>query len=326
MSSKTKPKILVIRFSSIGDIVLTTPILRCLSQQLQAELHFLTKAVYSPLLKLNPHISKIHTIDKSLDVIIPVLKACSFDYVIDLHKNIRSKKIVASLRVKTFTLYKRSVDRWLLVHMKIDRLKGNHIVDRYFSAVHSLNVRNDGKGLDFFLPTTQEQSFDLPNEYVVLVIGSKHKTKDLPVHLMNSVLKEMDSPVVLIGGKEHASTANKIVSPNSLYNLVGKTSLLDSAAIINNAKLVISPDTGMLHIAAALTKPLIAIYGSTSSSLGFIPYMPGKEHLYKIVEDSSLACRPCTKMGRDSCPKTHYNCMNNLNYHTIVEKAQALID
>lgn len=274
----------------------------------------------------NPSIHQVHSIDSNVSEILPALRNHNFDYVVDLHKNLRSKKIVSSLKLRTYTLDKKSVDRWLLVNLKIDRLKGNHIVDRYFSAVLALEVKNDGRGLELFLPPSMDNTYKLPDEYIVLVVGTKHKTKDIPVVLQNNIIQALELNVVLVGGKEHEATAEKMEHSAGCINLVGKTSLLDSAAIIKKAKLVISPDTGMMHIAAAFSRPLIAIYGSTASSLGFTPYMPQNISSFEIVEDNSLSCRPCTKMGRDTCPKKHFNCMNNLNYRTIVEKARSLID
>jgi len=325
--SKIKPvKVLVIRFSSIGDIVLTTPVMRGLHEQLGAEVHFLTKALYKDLVSHNRHVFHVHTFNESLSEVTAELVSHDFDYIIDLHKNIRSKKIVSVLKSKTYTVDKRSLDRWLLVTMKIDRLKGNHIVDRYMNTVLALGVKKDSKGLDIFLPENGYKNQDLPDSFIVLVVGTKHKTKDIPIQLAKDIVSNLQENVVLIGGKEHKETADAIAINTSVFNLVGKTSLLDSIAILALAKVVITPDTGMMHITAALKKPIIAIYGSTASSLGFTPYMPENEDLYKIIEEKTLSCRPCTKMGRNSCPKNHFNCMNNLDYLTVVEKARAFID
>jgi len=325
--NKTKPvKVLIIRFSSIGDIVLTTPVLRCLDEQSDVEIHFLTKKVYAPLLEHNPHVTKLHLLENSLSEKIAELKEYNFDYIVDLHRNIRSKKLVQALKCKTYSVDKKSLDRWLLVHMKLDRLQGNHIVDRYMKTVHPLNIYPDKKGLDIFFPKQDTLQSKLPSKYVAIVIGTKHKTKDLPIALVKDIIQELHMDVVLIGGKEHIETAHLISEGTSCTNVVGSTSILESVAILNSALCVISPDTGMMHIAAALKKPLVAVYGSTASSLGFTPYIPEKKELYAIVEENTLSCRPCTKMGRNSCPKKHFNCMNNLDYRTIVEKARALID
>ncbi len=326
MSKTRREKVLLIRFSSIGDIVLTSPVLRCMSEQMDVELHYLTKKTYAPLLAHNPYLHRTHLLDNSISDTIKNLKAESFDFVIDLHKNIRSKKIVTALGRKTYSINKRSVDRWLLVHMKLDRLQGNHIVDRYMSTVHALGVQTDNKGLDLFLPLKQSISYTIPDRYMILVVGTKHLTKNIPITLAREIISSLSILVVLIGGQEHKEMAHAIADGTKAIDLVGQTSLLESAHLIKNSNLVISPDTGMMHIAAALKKPLIAIYGSTASSLGFTPYMPRNEDRYAIIENSSLSCRPCTKMGRNSCPKKHFNCMNDLDCNTIVEKARSFID
>ena len=142
-------KVLVIRFSSIGDIVLTTPILRCLKRQMEdVEIHYLTKKTFANLLVNNPYISKVHCFNTDLNLIIEDLKKENFDCIIDLHKNIRTFRVKMKLKVPSFTFNKLNIEKWLLVKLKINILPKVHIVDRYFKAVKSLGVVNDNKGLD----------------------------------------------------------------------------------------------------------------------------------------------------------------------------------
>ena len=316
-------KILIIRFSSIGDIVLTSPVLRCLAEQKKAELHFLTKPQFVSLVEHNIHIHRVHAFAEFKETLAS-LKSQEFDLVIDLHNNLRSQKIKRGLAVKSYSYKKMSVKRFLLTKFKFDLLKGNHVVDRYFTAVKRIGVTNDGRGLDFYFPI---QSLpDLPEKFILIAIGTAHYTKNLPAKMIEELCFLYDLPIVLIGGKEHYNFISKINLPQDkqILNLVGKTSLLESAQIISNSSLVISPDTGMLHIAAAQKKPLVAVYGSTSSKLGFTPYMDKEK--YVIVENNDLSCRPCTKQGRSLCPKGHFKCMNDIKSSDIVDKSEQLID
>jgi len=146
-------KILVIRFSSIGDIVLTTPVLRCLKQFLPGvEVHFLTKTQYLPLLKENPYIDKIYCINDKVTEKLSDLKAEKYDFIIDLHKNIRSFQVKFALRTASGTFNKLNIQKWLYTNFKINKLPAVHIVDRYFEAAKKLQIKNDGKGLDYFIP------------------------------------------------------------------------------------------------------------------------------------------------------------------------------
>ena len=301
--------------------------IRALHKQLNAELHFVTKTRYAELLKHSPYLEQVHTLESDINELTKDLKELAFDHVIDLHKNWRSKKLIRALGRKHSSYNKRSIDRWILVHLKIDRLKNQHIVDRYFTAVQFLNVKNDNAGLDLFFSDASQLPTELKEkDYAVVVIGTQHATKDIPEKLIVDTLDKLKVRIVLVGGKEHLDSGLKIEAESTCHilNYVGKTDLLTSAKIIEHAQYVIAPDTGMMHIAAALKKPLVAIYGSTSSKLGFTPYLA--QIPFAIVENTSLSCRPCTKMGRDVCPKGHFNCMNELKSNTIVEKISSLID
>ena len=147
------PKILIIRFSSIGDIVLTSPVIRCLKLQTGSEIHYLTKQPFVALLKNNPHVSKVFAIDKSVGEVLPALRREKYDYIIDLHHNLRTFILKWRLPfVKSYAFKKLNFEKWLLTNFKINRLPKTHIVDRYLETVKSLGVKNDGQGLDFFLP------------------------------------------------------------------------------------------------------------------------------------------------------------------------------
>lgn len=204
-------KILIIRFSSIGDIVLTTPVIRCLKQQVEdASIHYLTKQSYAGILTTNPYIDKIITLKDDWDVMIDELKQERYDYIIDLHHNLRTLKVKRALKkVKSFSFNKLNIQKWLLTALKINVLPKVHIVDRYMATVKELNVVNDGKGLDFFIPEKDKVALkDIPAShhfgFIAIVIGAALNTKKLPVHKLKELCSKINHPIILLGGKaEH---------------------------------------------------------------------------------------------------------------------------
>ncbi|MBY0434867.1 MAG: glycosyltransferase family 9 protein [Cyclobacteriaceae bacterium] len=327
-------KILVLRFSSIGDIVLTTPVVRTLKTQLEnAEVHYATKEEYSLLVNQNPYIDKVHVLKSSLRELINELKQQQFDYVIDLHHNLRTFQIKQSLGVKSLSFNKLNVEKWLKVNLKIDRLPNVHIVDRYMDTVKSLGVKMDALGLDYFIPESDEVPLDwLPEEfqkgYVAYAIGAQHETKKLPLNRMIELCDKINKPIVLLGGKEDAAKAKEIerffsrplhdqgTEPGLLelnkkavvYNACGKFNLHQSASLVKQARVVFTHDTGLMHISAAFKKEIFCIWGNTIPNFGMYPYRTK----FTILENNRLKCRPCSKIGYNKCPKGHFKCMNDL--------------
>jgi ADP-heptose:LPS heptosyltransferase len=315
-------KILILRFSSIGDIVLTSPVVRCVKQQLNAsEIHFLTKKSFASVVENNPYVDKVFCFEKNVDEVLTELKKENYDWVIDLHHNLRSMQVKRALGKPSKSFNKLNIEKWMLVNLKINRLPEKHIVDRYFETVAHLGVKNDLKGLNFFIDAKNEVEISsLPKEYqngfIAFVIGAKHNTKKLPVEKIISICKKLNRAVILIGGKEDFETGEKIISnfqlpTSNLYNACGKYNLQQSASLIKQAERVITHDTGMMHIAAAFQKNIVSVWGNTVPEFGMYPYMSGKES--KIVEANNLSCRPCSKIGSEKCPKGHFKCMNEID-------------
>ncbi|WP_300660384.1 glycosyltransferase family 9 protein, partial [Fluviicola sp.] len=198
-------KILVVRFSSIGDVVLTTPVIRCLKEQLKnTELHYITKKAFKPVLEQNPYIDRIITIDKSVDEVVDVLKQERYDYVVDLHNNIRTLRLKRALKVKSSAFPKKNFSKLLLTTFKINRMPKVHVVDRYFEAVKILGVKNDLKPCDFYLSendTVDLSSYGLAEKnFIAVAMGAQFATKQMPVSLMAEVLDQIEKPIVLLGG------------------------------------------------------------------------------------------------------------------------------
>jgi ADP-heptose:LPS heptosyltransferase len=341
-------KFLILRFSSIGDIVLTTPVIRCLKEQYpDAEVHYATKKSYKSLLENNPYIDKVFVLENGLNELVKSLQSERYDYVIDLHNNLRTRIIKIRLKaplaprrgrkLRIFSFDKLNFLKWILVKFKKNLMPNVHIVDRYMKTVESLGVKNDNKGLDYFIPEKDEMPLDwLPenfrNGYAVYAIGGQHETKKLPLNKMIELCQTIQLPLVLIGGKEDVEMGDRLAPsaprggtyPNdseskvpplgaegaTILNLCGKCNLNQSASLINNSKLVYTHDTGMMHVASALKKKIISIWGNTVPEFGMYPYQTE----YEVIENKDLNCRPCSKIGYNKCPLGHFKCMNDLKF------------
>ena len=317
-------KVLVVRFSSIGDIVLTTPVIRCLKQQVEGvELHFATKQAFKTIVEHNPYIDKLHLLQKELKPLLADLKAENFDLIIDLHNNLRTRIIKLSLGVKSYSFNKLNFNKFLLTNFKINKMPNIHIVDRYLDTAKSLGVENDGKGLDYFIP--QKDVVDLTDHkiaenYIGFVLGAKFATKRMPKEKILEVCKLIDSPIVFLGGKEDTEVGEFLVTElgrKNLFNACGKFNLNQSASLVKQAKTIISHDTGLMHIAAAFNKKIISVWGNTVPELGMYQYVSAENKI--IVEIEDLNCRPCSKIGYAKCPKKHFDCMNNISANEIAK-------
>jgi heptosyltransferase-2 len=321
-------KFLIIRFSSIGDIVLTTPVIRCLRKQYpDAEIHFLTKYAFKSIVANNPYINKIHTLTDSFELMLHELATEEYDYIIDLHHNLRTLRIKRFLKnVKSFSFNKLNVEKFVLTNFKINTLPKKHIVDRNLETVKTLGVINDGLGLDYFIPAIDHvKNDDIPSShmhgYIALVIGAALATKKLPLHKLQELCAAINHPIILLGGKEDHEVGKAIakVDEIKIYNACGKFSLNESADLVKKAKLVITHDTGLMHIAAALQKPIISVWGNTVPAFGMYPYYGIRSAMqYDVVEINKLWCRPCSKIGYKKCPRGHFKCMEKIAVNDIV--------
>lgn len=319
-------KVLVVRFSSIGDIILTTPVVRALKTQLSdCEVHYITKSSFRSLLSANPFIDKIITINESVSEVARELREEKYDYVIDLHHNIRSLKVKLAADGKCYSFPKLNVEKWLLVNLKYNRMPEMHIVDRYFETVLPLGVVNDQKGLDFFLIEGEDPVLPeaFSEGYIAIVIGAKFNTKKYPVQKVRSLCRMLSKPVVLVGGPEDSNDGAFIADglPN-VFNACGKFNFDGSARLVKNASVVVTNDTGFMHISAAFKKPVVSIWGNTVPEFGMYPYIPAD--MSRIVERNDLSCRPCSKIGYSKCPKGHFDCMEKIAPSDVVKAVNEL--
>ena len=307
-------KILVIRLSSIGDIVLTSPVVRILKKQLKAEVHFLTKTNFSPWLSHNPYIDVIHHYKDGNEALLKE----QFDLVIDLHHNLRTLGVKRALKVPSKSVDKLNVKKFLLTTFKWNLMPPIHMVDRNVATIEHLGVKNDMQGLDFFIPESETlpTEFQMKTPFVAVVIGGQHATKILPTYKLIELCQQLNRPFVLVGGPEDAERGEEIIKATSQgLNACGKLSLTQSALLVKGTDFVVSHDTGMMHISAALKKKIFSVWGNTAPAFGMVPYLPDPESV--MVENKELGCRPCSKIGYTKCPRGHFKCMTEIDLSPI---------
>ncbi len=327
-------KILVVRFSSMGDIILTSPVLRAIkTQRPDWVVHYLTKASYAPLVAHNPNIDKLYTYEEGRwDAMISQLMEEGYEVLVDLHHNWRTLRLRRALRCRTFAFPKANIRKWLTVRIKRKGfMDGRHVVRRYFEAVRPLGIESDEKGLEFYIPHyARLKSHDLPLShslgYLLFSIGGTYATKRLPAHQWKALAAGIDHPIILLGGEQDRAMGEEIAAtdPVKFYNACGKFSLPESAWIVAHSKIVLSNDTGLMHMAAAFGKPILSFWGNTVPEFGMYPFYGGhsltqpSDPRSLMIENQNLSCRPCSKLGFERCPRGHFKCMNEIP----IEKAR----
>ncbi len=353
-------KILIIRQSSIGDIILTTPLVRCVRQAYpNAQIDFLTNQEFTDLVRHNPHISNVITYDKKtgfagLYALKKQLMAEKYDWIIDLHNSLRSRflrlfsKIISD--VKEISVYEKPyIARKLLINFRKDIYPKPYkkVLLKYFDALYSVNknIQYDNNGTEVFFGEENTKKINdlLENNTQIITVcpaASAFTKQWLPEYFANLIKKlfeyynfdnqnkhQNNVKIILLGGKadiEVCENIKKMVDNQintDLIILAGKCNLLDSAALLARSNVVITNDTGMMHLAEAQKKPVLAILGSTVEAFGFYPFLEKS----KIVEED-LACRPCSQSGENACPKGHFKCMKDILPEKIYEIAIKMMD
>lgn len=333
-------KILIVRFSSIGDLVLASPLLRVLRAAFPAaQIDFLTKAAYADLVRFNPNISSVQQLRSGERAELKLLRAWirdqEYDLLLDLHNSLRSRylKLFSGTRAVR-SVNKRVVRRFLLVNLKRNTYR--HIVpvaDRYLETVRDLGLRDDGRGLELFVPEDTAAAvgarlgaFTQGKRVIGLVPSARHFTKRWPqerfVELGIRLAKEGGTAFLVFGGPgdvepcaDVAQLINGSVFRDAARSLAGQLTLLETASAFDFCSAVVTNDTGLMHIAAARRRPLVAVFGSTVEEFGFFPC--GEES--RVVERKGLPCRPCSPIGRSSCPEGHFKCMQEISAGMVLE-------
>lgn len=305
---------------------MTTPVIRCIKQQLDCEVHMITKKSFAGIVQDNPYIDKLFLFENNMKALISSLKKEKYDRVIDLHNNLRSKRLSMALKVKTSRISKLSIHKEVLILTGISNLPDLHFSERGLDTVSDLGVKNDHEGMDFYISASAKSSEFLPKEpFVGLALATAHYTKNIPLDLIEFMIQKSTLPVVLMGGPKEKVIGESLVSkfPNKTINTAGLCSLQESSYLVSQAKYLIAGDTGLMHIAAALKKPTLSIWGATIPEFGVFPYY-GKYDIPHFIHEVKLSCRPCSKHGSAKCPKKHFNCMNLQDKVGIAEHMHVL--
>lgn len=327
-------KLLIIRLSSIGDIILATPVIKAIKQQFpNSEIHCLVNKNFAKVMEGNPYISYLHLYDKSLpqrDLAInksEILRGYGkFDFIVDLQNNHRSRLFRKNLSDKIYSIDKRRLFKLCLVHFKTKILPSVHCTDNYYNCISDLiTTRN----YDAYANTDksfhiQKYLTDTTRKLITIAPGANHFTKRYPAEKFIELINNLDNyNIVLIGGKEEIGICKHIEynASQKIINLCGELSLDCSAAAVSQSDLLICNDTGLMHVAAACGTPIIAIFGSSVQELGFTPL----SNNYTIIENNKIKCRPCSHIGRNKCPKKHFNCMNEIPAKTIIDEIHKLL-
>ncbi len=319
-------KLLVIRFASAAEIIQTSPLLRCLKNQVPGlVLHFLCDDKNRAVAEFNPHIDKLHVLAHSYELMKEELKTEGYDFIIDLQHNNLSRRLTHELQVKTFLVKTAAARKKLYTRFKINLLPHTHLTERFIEAAAHFGINQDGGGLDFFIPDKEETTKkDIPAShyagYIIAVIGADYETRKWPVEYWKEFCTAIDHPVILVGHPGDAVAGNDIafVDDIKVYNACGKFSMNETADLISKSKLVISTDSVFMHMAAAFKKPLITLWGNSTPAFGEYPwygkkFLAGRDQLpYEVIEAGKLWCRPCSTEGFPRCPRGHFKCMKQI--------------
>jgi heptosyltransferase-2 len=306
----------------MGDIIYTTPVVRCLKKQLpNAEVHFITKPAFKYNYENNPYVDKLLLLKPKLADTIAEIKSEGYDHIIDLHNNLRTAIIKLRTGIPSSTYNKQTVRKWLSLKLRLKLVPPMHLVDRYMQTVKFLGVTNDDQPIDYYIKNQHRLTDLLPplhrESYVAFIIGATHFTKRMPNAKIVNICRDLQHPVVLLGGEDVKANGNEIAAAigAKVYNACGITSLDESVFLVSNANSIIGFDTGLTHIAEAFNKPIVSVWGGTVPDLlGVQPYMVKDA----LVTGIDLYCRPCSKFGLAKCPLGHFKCMNDMPEEEII--------
>ncbi|HKJ81091.1 MAG TPA: glycosyltransferase family 9 protein [Ignavibacteriaceae bacterium] len=318
--------ILIIRLSSLGDILLTTPFIRSLKKQYPSvNIDFLLRQQYEDTLKYSPHLRKLYVLKENYEEVAVTISQNKYDLIIDLQNNLRSHKLSAKSKAKKLRFRKHDIEKYLLVKFKINRMKYlPQIPVRYSKTLKDFQL--DDNGLEIFLPKNIKSKLKKDGNYIALAPGSRHFTKMWPEYYYIYLCKMLlvnDFNVVLMGGKSDMEICNEIskLLPKTI-NLCNDDDILQTVADMKKCRAVVCNDSGMMHTACAAGVPVLTFFGSTVKEFGFTPY--NNKNL--ILENNSLSCRPCSHIGRSECPKLHFDCMKEITPQTAFRNINQLIN
>ncbi|MGF6907555.1 glycosyltransferase family 9 protein [Fusobacterium sp. PH5-44] len=321
-------KILIIRLSSIGDVILTTPIIKAFKEKYpDSQIDFLVLSQFKDAISGNPLINNIYLFDKEkndgykkIKEFSKELKKESYDYIFDLHNKFRSKIIRKNIGVKTYIYKKRKMWKSLLVKMHLIKYKvDNTIIKNYYGAFNDFDLDYKGEKLDFFFENFDLKKVESYKGYGVISPGASKNTKKWPAEYYGELAKKLfikyGKPIVIIGGKEDIESAKiiKEIAKEGVIDLTGQLSLKESGALLSQSKFLVCNDSAPFHISRSY------------SIINFVIFGPTSPEMFDFNESDNLIfaqekCSPCSLHGDKSCPKGHFKCMMNIKPETIFEK------
>jgi len=312
-------RILLVRFSSIGDILLTTPLVRALRRRLpDAQLIYVTKRAMAPLVADNPHLSQVVALepDEPLTQLAGRLRGLQPTHALDLHGSLRSAALRLLVRCRWSGYAKRKLARTFLVATKLDTYRGHvPVPERYFEAARGLDVRPDGGPPEFFVGAAARERVGrwlaergLAGERLAaLAPGAAHATKRWPIAHWQALAERLRGAgyrIVVLGGPEDRGAAQQLGGSALAESAAGEFTLQETGACLARAKVLVSGDTGVMHMATGVGTPVVALFGPTVNAFGFFPYQARA-----AVLEQHLDCRPCSTMGTARCPLGHHRCL-----------------
>jgi len=336
------PKILIIRLSSIGDILLTTPFIRQVRKNFpNAQIDYIIKTEFMELIQDNPHIDNLidYDINKGIDGLKNVkenVKREKYNIIFDLHNNFRSNYIKRGCRAEiNKTIVKNKITQFLFVNFKLNRYKTIiPIPEKYLNVGKPAGVVDDDQGLEMYWnEKTEKKSYEiLPQykhisgtDYFSVAPGAGLFTKAWPIEyfdrLTENILFKYKKPIVVLGSDSEKNLGSILSKRENVIDLTGKLTLKQTSFVISKSMVLISNDSGLMHVATAVNIPVLAIFGSTTKELGFFPYRSKSI----VVENKNLDCRPCSHIGRNKCPKKHFKCMIELSPDMVMAEFDKLV-
>ncbi|HGY54321.1 MAG TPA: glycosyltransferase family 9 protein [Caldithrix abyssi] len=338
---ENRVNILILRLSSIGDVLLATPFIRQTRIAYpHARIDFVVKTEFFPLIRFNPHLNNIYKYDKETGL--PGLKELSrklsdnqYDLVFDLHNNYRTRYIVSKLnKARSYKIHKDKLKRAFLVYTKLNFYNSViSIPQRYLRVGAKEGIKDDDNGLELFWKDSVDveakhilRKNNVYHDYIVLAPGAAHYTKRWPIEKFDQLIKELlqstNKQIILLGNKEERKYASALVTSNRIINLAGQLTLLQAAVIVSRARVIVTNDSGLMHLATAVNTPVVSIFGSTVKELGFFPY----KSVARVHEANNLWCRPCSHIGRSRCPLGHFKCMQQINSKDVFNSVQKFLN
>ena len=318
MPNSSPKRILIIRFSSIGDIVLTFTVASTIkSLYPHCTIDFETKPQFKELLNACPDLDTIYTLTGTVAQLRKEIDFNQYDAILDLHHNLRSRILLGFQFGKVYRFPKNNIEKWLLTTFKTRPKIIRHVTERYLETLSAYTKAPIvGIAPAYRVPDASKidikETFQVePSKYVAVAIGAQFATKRMPTDLLVELIQKINLPVLLLGAKEDQLTANEILeqcTSNIIFSAVGTATIHESAWLVKNAKALLTHDTGLMHIGASFEVPLHVIWGNTTRDFGMYPYRVEQEQVFNY-EVSGLSCRPCSKIGHQSCPKGHFSCM-----------------